>query len=164
MQRAKKVFDPSDVEVVPRKRGRPVGTGKKNRELRNSLATTPERSKSPYLSASSPPPNHNQSLSELKPCVLCNYYTVIMRGVTYKMLVCSECNKNGVSTKVSLSSRSVFLFRSLAVHAKCLGFDQDVLPRVPESEWRCPDCRPCSVCKLVRDQVFKAPHGSRARS
>ena len=39
------------------------------------------------------------------------------------------------------------------VHAKCLGFDQDVLPRTPESEWKCPDCRPCSVCKLVQEQV-----------
>ena len=40
-----------------------------------------------------------------------------------------------------------------AVHAKCLGFDQDALPRVPESEWKCPDCRPCSVCKLIQDEV-----------
>ena len=38
------------------------------------------------------------------------------------------------------------------VHAKCLGFDQDVMPRQSESEWKCPDCRPCSVCKLVQDQ------------
>ncbi len=33
-----------------------------------------------------------------------------------------------------------------------MGFDQDVLPRTPESEWKCPDCRPCSICKLVQDQ------------
>ncbi|XP_057379377.1 protein let-418-like [Daphnia carinata] len=131
MKRAKKVFDPSDVEVIPRKRGRPVGTGKKNRELRNSFATTPERSKSPFLLTGSSPPN-SYSHSEFKACLLCKYYTVILRGVTSKMLVCSECNRN--------------------VHAKCLGFDQDVLPRVPESEWKCPDCRPCSVCKLVQEQ------------
>lgn len=45
----------------------------------------------------------------------------------------------------------------VSVHAKCLGFDQDVLPRVPESEWKCPDCRPCSVCKLVQEQVIVTP-------
>lgn len=93
-QRAKKVFDPSDVEVVPRKRGRPVGTGKKNRELRNSFATTPERSKSPFLLTGSSPPN-SYSHSEFKACLLCKYYTVILRGVTSKMLVCCECNRNG---------------------------------------------------------------------
>jgi len=133
MKRAKKVFDPSDIVEVPRKRGRPVGTSKKNRELRlsNNFATTPERSKSPYLlNASSPSTNHLSS--DFNRCVLCKYYTVIVGGVTSKMLVCSECSKN--------------------VHAKCLGFDQEVLPRVPESEWKCPDCRPCSVCKLVQDQ------------
>jgi hypothetical protein len=96
-QRAKKVFDPSDVEVIPRKRGRPVGTGRKNRELRNSFATTPERSKSPFLLTGSSPPN-SYSHSEFKACLLCKYYTVILRGVTSKMLVCSECNRNGKHT------------------------------------------------------------------
>jgi len=133
MKRAKKVFDPSDIVEVPRKRGRPVGTSKKNRELRlsNNFATTPERSKSPY-SINVPSPSAHHLSSDLSRCILCKYYTVIVNGVTSKMLVCSECNKN--------------------VHAKCLGFDQEVLPRVPESEWKCPDCRPCSVCKLVQDQ------------
>lgn len=83
--------------MIPRKRGRPVGTGRKNRELRNSFATTPERSKSPFLLTGSSPPN-SYSHSEFKACLLCKYYTVILRGVTSKMLVCSECNRNGKHT------------------------------------------------------------------
>jgi hypothetical protein len=96
IQRAKKVFDPSDVEVVPRKRGRPVGTGKKNREQRNSFATTPERSKSPFNLTGSSPLNSYSHSGEFKACIICKYYTVISRGVTSKMLACSECNRNGI--------------------------------------------------------------------
>jgi len=96
LQRAKKVFDPSDVEVVPRKRGRPVGTGKKNRDQRNSFATTPERSKSPFNLTGSSPLNSYSHSGEFKACIICKYYTVISRGVTSKMLACSECNRNGI--------------------------------------------------------------------
>lgn len=151
------MFDPSDVEVIPRKRGRPVGTGKKNRELRNSFATTPERSKSPFLLTGSSPPN-SYSHSEFKACLLCKYYTVILRGVTSKMLVCCECNRNGIISTDNDAFYHLLSSYFITVHAKCLGFDQDVLPRVPESEWKCPDCRPCSICKLVQEQV-KAENG-----
>lgn len=148
------------MEVIPRKRGRPVGTGKKNRELRNSFATTPERSKSPFLLTGSSPPN-SYSHSEFKACLLCKYYTVILRGVTSKMLVCSECNRNGKVKQFNALPDSLLkyldlifgIYNIITVHAKCLGFDQDVLPRTPESEWKCPDCRPCSICKLVQEQV-----------
>ena len=78
--------------VVPRKRGRPFGTGKKSRD---QLGTTPERSKSPFpLTGTSP--NNSYTHSEFKACLICKYFTVILRGVTSKMLVCSDCNRNGL--------------------------------------------------------------------
>ena len=112
-QRAKKVFDPSDIVEVPRKRGRPVGTSKKNRELRlsNNFATTPERSKSPY-SINVPSPSAHHLSSDLSRCILCKYYTVIVNGVTSKMLVCSECNKNG--NYLLLNLENIFIYSLFA--------------------------------------------------
>lgn len=123
-KRAKKVFDPSD-NNLPKKRGRPLGSGKNQTEKYNNSSMSSRHSDGGYDSR----PESRSSLNgrgEVQGgvCSVCRIQN--KKGPNEKMISCRECSNKA--------------------HLSCLNGDDMMLKTYPDNTWQCPHCKTCSVC------------------
>lgn len=134
LQRAKKVFDPSD-NHVPKKRGRPLGSLNKS-TIEKQLAKMAAEENRPDSRTST------GSREQGGVCSVCHIQN--KRGPNDRMVSCRECSNKGKNITYFIELFYKFLFLA---HLSCLnGDDNMMLKMYPDNTWQCPHCKTCVVC------------------